>query len=78
MEQKHWLDSTTIRAALVTYVPMVVLLLNAFGVEIGDSEQSQIIEGIMAVVGLISLGYVIYGRIRAVASLYFGKRPDAS
>jgi hypothetical protein len=65
METKFWLDSTTVRGALVTILPAFILILKAFHVELGDGERNAIVDGIVAVAGLIGTGYAIIGRFRA-------------
>lgn len=65
METKFWLDSTTVRGALITIFPAVILILKAFHVEIGDGEQNAIVDGLVALAGLIGTAYAILGRFRA-------------
>lgn len=69
METKFWLDSTTIRGALVTILPAFILILKAFHVEIGDGERNVIVDGVVAVAGLVGTGYAIVGRFRASGRL---------
>lgn len=66
---KYWLDSTTIRGALVTAVPAAALIFKVFNVQIGSSEQQSIIDGITAVVGLVGTVVAIIGRFRATKTL---------
>lgn len=65
MNQKWWLNSTTIRGALVTILPVIVLALKAFGVDIATEEQDQFIDAIASVIGLIGTIYAIIGRFEA-------------
>lgn len=73
MENKFWLDSQTVRASLVTVIPMIALILKAFHVEIGNDEQNSIIEGLAAVAGLVGVVHVIVGRFKATKPLTFNK-----
>jgi hypothetical protein len=65
METKFWLDSTTVRGALVTVFPAVILILKAFHVEIGEGEQNTLVDGLVALAGLIGTAYAIIGRFKA-------------
>ena len=69
METKFWLDSTTIRGALVTVLPALALILKACGIEIGEGERTALIDGIVAITGLIGTVYAIVGRFRATKQL---------
>lgn len=69
METKFWLDSTTVRGALVTILPALILILKAFHVDLGDGEKNAIVDGIVAVAGLVGTGYAIIGRFRASGRL---------
>lgn len=71
IEQKYWLDSKSVRGALVTVFPVLVLVLKSFGLEVGDGEQQAIIDGVSAVVGLAGTVFAIYGRVKANGSLRF-------
>lgn len=66
---KYWLDSTTIRGALVTVIPATALILKVFNVQIASGEQQSIIDGITAVVGLVGTVVAIIGRLRATKVL---------
>ena len=68
-DTKYWLDSTTIRGALVTVIPAVVLIVKMFGVQIGNGEQQNLIDGVTAIAGLISTVVAIIGRFRATKQL---------
>ena len=69
-EPKFWLDSRSVRGALVTTLPVIVLVLKSFGVELGDAEQQAIIEGVSALVGLAGTVIAIYGRFKADGRLH--------
>lgn len=66
---KYWLDSTTIRGALVTVIPTVALILKVFKVQIASGEQQSLIDGITAVAGLVGTVVAIIGRFRATQSI---------
>lgn len=68
-DTKYWLDSTTIRGALVTVIPALVLIVKVFGVQIGSGEQQSLIDGVTAIVGLIGTIVAIIGRFRATKQL---------
>jgi len=69
VEPKYWLDSRSVRGALVTVLPVIVLVLKSFGFELGDGEQQAIIEGASALVGLVGTVVAIYGRFKANGQL---------
>ncbi len=71
MQQKYWLDSTTVRATFVQIMPIIVLIAKAFNVEIGNGEQTALIEGLAALVSLAAVVYAIYGRAKAQYQLTF-------
>ncbi|MFA6429761.1 MAG: hypothetical protein WCV84_04670 [Patescibacteria group bacterium] len=73
MEQKYWLDSSTVRASLLQMLPVMVLVLKMFGIEIGDGETQSIVEGITAIVSLVGVVYAIVGRAKADKPLTFTK-----
>ncbi len=64
-DTKFWLDSTTVRGALVTVLPAIALVLKAFDIDIGEGERENIVDGIAALAGLIGAVYAIIGRFRA-------------
>ena len=66
---KYWLDSTTIRGALVTVIPAAALILKVFNVQIASGEQQSIIDGITAIAGLVGTVVAIIGRFRATQSI---------
>ena len=64
-DAKFWLDSTTVRGALVTVLPAIALILKAFDIDLGEGDRENIIDGIAALAGLIGTVYAIVGRFRA-------------
>lgn len=74
MEQKWWLNSATVRGALVTLVPAIALVLQAFGVDLGSEEQEGLINGVVAIVGLAGTVYAIAGRAKASSVITFKKQ----
>lgn len=68
-EAKFWLDSKSVRGALVTTLPVIILLLKALGIEVGDGEQQVLVEGVTAIVGLLGTVMAIYGRVKASVAL---------
>jgi hypothetical protein len=72
-DTKFWLDSTTVRGALVTVLPAIALILKAFDIDIGEGEQENLVDGIAAVAGLIGTVYAIVGRFRASRPLSASK-----
>lgn len=68
-EAKFWLDSKSVRGALVTTLPVIILLLKALGIEVGDGEQQVLVEGVTAIVGLLGTVMAIYGRVKASGAL---------
>lgn len=69
MAAKFWLDSTTVRASLITILPAALMLLKAFHVEIGEGEANSIVDGLAALVGLVGAVVAIYGRLKATHTL---------
>ena len=68
-DTKYWLNSTTVQGALVTVIPAVVLIVKMFGVQIGNGEQQNLIDGVTAIAGLIGTVVAIIGRFRATKQL---------
>lgn len=68
-ETKWWMDSMTIRGALLTTLPTLVAILKLFGVEIGEGEVNVIVEGLAGIAGLIGGVMAIVGRFRAKHAL---------
>jgi hypothetical protein len=64
-DAKFWLDSTTVRGALVTVLPAIALILKVFDIDLGEGDRENIIDGIAALAGLIGTVYAIVGRFRA-------------
>lgn len=64
-DAKFWLDSTTVRGALVTVLPAAALILKAFDIDLGEGDRENIIDGIAAITGLVGTVYAIVGRFRA-------------
>jgi hypothetical protein len=62
MQKTFWLDSTTVRAALLGFVPAAYTILKAFGLDLPEGVLENIVEGIAAVLTVISLVYVLKGR----------------
>jgi hypothetical protein len=74
MDQTPWyLNSNTIRGAIVTLVPVLALIAKAFGADVGSDEQSKIVDGGVALVGLAGTVYVLISRIRAQKNIEQGK-----
>ncbi len=72
-DAKFWLDSTTVRGALVTVLPAIALILKAFDVDLGEGDRENIIDGIAALAGLVGTVYAIVGRFRASKPLSASK-----
>ena len=72
-DAKFWLDSTTVRGALVTVLPAIALILKVFEIDIGEGERENLVDGIAAVAGLIGTVYAIVGRFRASRPLSASK-----
>ena len=53
--QKWWLDSQTVRAALLTAVPTIVTLCALFNVHIENDQVELFVNGVAAVVGLVGI-----------------------
>lgn len=68
-DPKWWLDSTTVRGGLMTLIPTLSYILKMFGVEIGDSEQQTIVDGITSLIGLVGVIFVLVGRFKAKSNI---------
>ena len=75
MDSKYWLDSTTIRGALVTVIPVLTLVLKAFGIDFATGEQAHIVDGIVAIAGAIGTALAIYGRFNARQTITTNPNP---
>jgi hypothetical protein len=72
-DAKFWLDSTTVRGALVTVLPAIALILKVFDIDLGEGDRENIIDGIAAIAGLVGTVYAIVGRFRASKPLSASK-----
>lgn len=71
---KWWLDSTTVRGALVAGVPVIIMLLKAFGVSAGEEELGKVVDALTALVGAAGVVYAIIGRFKTGGeAVSFGK-----
>lgn len=64
VQAKWWLDSTTIRQALITYIPAIIIIANLFGVDIKESELTTIAAGIAGLVSLVATTLTIVNRFK--------------
>lgn len=60
--QKWWLDSQTVRAALLTAVPTIVTLCALFNVHIENDQVELFVNGVAAVVGLVGIVKLLIDR----------------
>ena len=61
-DQKAWYTSKTILASLVT---VIALIAGGFNLTIDTQTQSDVVELVSVVVGVIGSVFAIYGRIKA-------------
>ncbi len=73
MTDKWWLDSQTVRGALLTILPTVALVLKISGVEVGGDELNTIVEAAASVAGMLGVLMAIAGRFKAKQPLTFQK-----
>lgn len=73
METKFWLDSVTVRATLLGFVPAVYQIAKLGGLDLPDGLLEQVVEGFAAVLTLVSLVGVFIGRFKADKPLGFSK-----
>lgn len=73
MNEKWWLNSQTVRGALLAILPTIALILKVAGVEVGDDELNTIVEAVVSVVGLFGVLMAIAGRFKAKGSISFQK-----
>ena len=66
---KWYLNSTTIRGALVATLPTLLLILRALGVSVESEEANTIIDALAGLAGAVSVVLVIVGRQKAQARL---------
>jgi len=69
-----YLNSTTIRASLVTLIPVIGLILKALGIEVVPAEMDKIVDGVASIIGLVGTIYVIVGRFRAQQKIEQGQK----
>jgi uncharacterized protein (DUF697 family) len=74
MQSKWWLNSVTVRAALLSCLPTALLLAKAFGVEIAQEEAESVVDGLAAIIGMVSAVMVIYGRFTAKEPISLEKK----
>lgn len=72
IEPKWWMDSTTVRGALLTIAPTIVAILHLFSIQILNDEITLIVEGLAGLAGLAGAVMAIVGRSRSGAGLTFG------
>lgn len=75
MEQKWWLDSQTVKGALISIVPTVVIFLKLFNVEVQNSEVDTIVSGLAGILGIIGTVTTIIGRFKAHNAVVQLKQP---
>lgn len=75
MDQKYWLDSTTVQASLAQVVPFIVMLLNVFNVKMGSDEVMTVVTAISAVWSAVAVVYAVMGRFKADRPLT-GQKPQ--
>lgn len=73
MNDKWWLDSQTVRGALLTILPTVALVLKLTGVEVGSDELNTIVEAAASVAGMLGVLMAIAGRFKANKTITFQK-----
>jgi len=74
-ETKWWLDSETIKSALVTYIPAIFLVLGLFGVKVTDGEAGSFVSGIVGIVGMVASTKAIIGRFKVSKQIVL-KKPE--
>lgn len=73
MNDKWWLDSQTVRGALLTVLPTITLILNLTGIEVGNEELTTIVETLASVAGMLGVLMAIAGRFKANKPIAFQK-----
>lgn len=64
MNYTYWLDSSTVRAALLGFIPAAYAIAKAFGLDLPDGTFENIVNGVAALLNVISLTYVLIGRFK--------------
>lgn len=64
METKYWLDSVTVRGNLLAVLPAIYAVCKIFGLEIPEGLLDQIIDGIAAVLTLVSIVMIFIGSFK--------------
>jgi len=75
MQTKYWLNSTTVRAALLGGIPAVYAVARLFGLDLPDGTLEDVVNGIAAVLNIVSIVGVFMGRFKANAPLTTDKMP---
>mgnify|MGYP001606136102 CR=1 FL=1 len=84
--KKWWVSSAnpeqlslTIKGMLLAFVPFILLVVNAFGIDLGEGQIQELIESIAALggaaVGVISAAMVAYGLARKII-IKFLQKPE--
>lgn len=73
MNDKWWLDSQTVRGALLTVLPTITLFLKLAGIEVGNEELTTIVEALASVAGMLGVLMAIAGRFKADKPITFQK-----
>ncbi len=73
MNTKYWLDSKTVRSVLLGALPTVYYVAKLFGFELPEGLLEQIVEGVAALLTLVSLIGAFIGRMKADQPLGFSK-----
>lgn len=70
---KWYLNSTTIRSALLACVPTIAMILRLFGIETSETEWGTFVDGVVGISGLIGFLGIVYGRAKASYKIRFTK-----
>lgn len=71
MNSKYWLDSTTVKATLLGAIPAVYQVARLLGLDLPDGLLEQVVNGLAAVLALVSIVGAFVGRVKAEKPLHF-------
>lgn len=69
MEKFWWINSNTVRGALLAALPVLKLILSSFGVHFGDEEANTLVDGFSGLAGAAGVILVIARRTKAQKEL---------
>ena len=73
MDNKHWLESLTIRGQIVTSLPAIYAIAKMFGLDLPDGVLEALVNGLASACFIVGGAMTVFGRFRANRPLSTGK-----